>query len=334
MQLLRKLGFPISLIYAVVVYLRNFLYDIGVLDSKTFTTTTICVGNLSVGGTGKTPMIEWLLSHADRGLKMAILSRGYGRRSKGYLLAQQGIGVEEVGDEPYQIYKKFSNAFVAVDADRQNGISILEETVGPDIILLDDAFQHRKVRCDQYVLLTAYGNLYVDDWYLPTGNLRDSKKEARRANIIVVTKCPPDLSAEEQRAIHKKLGPITGQKVVFAYLDYNSVLQGGTGEMNLAGLKNNKVTLVTGIANPGPLVSFLKNQEIEFEHLAYQDHHFFSEKEIALFNTKKVVLTTEKDYVRLAGRVKNLYFIGIKHKFLNEGEKVLLQLLNKSLSNS
>ncbi|MCM4153822.1 tetraacyldisaccharide 4'-kinase [Arenibacter sp. N53] len=333
MQLLRKLGFPISLIYAMVVYLRNYFYDIGVFSSRSYSTKTICVGNLSVGGTGKTPMIEFLISQIGEQCKIAVLSRGYGRRSKWYLLAEPGISVESLGDEPYQIYKKFPNAFVAVDADRQHGIATLEKTIGPDVILLDDAFQHRKVRCDHYVLLTSYANLYVDDWYLPTGNLRDSKREAKRANIIVVTKCPPDLSAMEQKDIVEKLGPTPSQKVIFSYLDYDIDLKGDAGQLSLSQMKNKKVTLVTGIANPKPLVSFLTDQGIVLEHLAYQDHHFFSDKEIVMFNSKEIILTTEKDYVRLEGKIKNLLYIGIRHKFLNEGEKVLVNLLNDSLSN-
>jgi tetraacyldisaccharide 4'-kinase len=333
MQLLRKLGFPISLIYALVVYLRNYLYDVGFFSSKTYKTKTICVGNLSVGGTGKTPMIEFFIANVKKQNKIAVLSRGYGRKSKGYLLAKPGLGVEDLGDEPYQIHKKFPNAFIAVDADRQNGISILEKTVGPDIILLDDAFQHRKVQCDQYVLLTSHSNLYIDDWYLPTGNLRDTKREAKRANIIVVTKCPPNLGRAEQQSIQKKLNPAPGQKVIFSFLDYEARLKGNLGEMDLAELKNKKVTLVTGIANPKPLVDFLGDQGIVFEHLTYPDHHFFSEREIALFNSRDVVLTTEKDYVRLMGKLESLYYIGIRHKFMNGGKEVLLKLLSDGPTN-
>jgi len=332
MQLLRKLGFPVSLIYALVVYLRNYLYDVGLLSSKAYKTRTICVGNLSVGGTGKTPMIEFLVANVKDPGRIAVLSRGYGRKSKGFLLAKPAIGVEDLGDEPYQIYKKFPNAHVAVDADRQHGISILEETIGPDIILLDDAFQHRKVRCDQYVLLTSHSNLYVDDWYLPSGNLRDSKREARRANIIVVTKCPSKLSVAEQQRILKKLNPDPSQQVIFSYLEYQTTLKGNSKEMDLAELKNKKVTLVTGIADPKQLVSFLSAQGIVFEHLAYPDHHFFTDKEIALFNNREVVLTTEKDYVRLAGKGENFYYIGVGHKFMNGGEEVLLNLLGESLT--
>ncbi|PXX26811.1 tetraacyldisaccharide 4'-kinase [Arenibacter sp. ARW7G5Y1] len=332
MQLLRKLSFPISLIYALVVYLRNYLYNLGVFPSKTFKTNTICVGNLSVGGTGKTPMIEFFVANVKEQERIAVLSRGYGRKSKGYLLAKPGVGVADLGDEPFQIHKKFPKATVAVDADRQRGIANLEQTVAPDIILLDDAFQHRKVRCDHYVLLTSYSNLYVDDWYLPSGNLRDSKREAKRANIIVVTKCPSNLSMEEQGAIRKKLNPGPGQKVVFSFLEYETTLKGSLGEMGLDELKGKKLTLVTGIANPKQLESFLNVQGIDFEHLAYPDHHFFTKKEIALFNTKEMVLTTEKDYVRLEGKIKNLCYIGISHKFMNRGEEVLLHLMNENLS--
>ncbi|RAJ06127.1 tetraacyldisaccharide 4'-kinase [Arenibacter echinorum] len=332
MQLLRKLGFPISLIYALVVYLRNYLYDVGLLPSKAYKTKTICVGNLSVGGTGKTPMIEFLVANVKEQGRIAVLSRGYGRKSKGYLLAKPGIEVEDLGDEPFQIHKKFPHAHVAVDADRQHGISILEETIGPDIILLDDAFQHRKVRCDQYVLLTSYANLYVDDWYLPSGNLRDSKREARRANIIVVTKCPSKLSMAEQQRIKNKLNPGPGQQVIFSYLDYETTLKGNSREIDLDELRNKKVTLVTGIANPKQLVSFLGAQGIVFEHLAYPDHHFFREKEIALFNNKELILTTEKDYVRLEGKGDNFYYIGVSHKFMNGGKEVLLNMLGESLT--
>lgn len=331
MQLLRKLGFPISLIYALVVYMRNYLYDFGLLPSKTFKSNTICVGNLSVGGTGKTPMIEFFVAHVKEQDRIAVLSRGYGRKSKGYLLAKSGVEVADLGDEPFQIHKKFPDAFVAVDADRQRGISNLEQTLAPDIILLDDAFQHRKVRCDHYVLLTAYSKLYVDDWYLPSGNLRDGKREAKRADIIVVTKCPPNLSMEEQHTIRQKLNPVPGQQVVFSYLEYETALKGSLGSIGLDTLKSVKLTLVTGIADPKQLLGFLHAQGIDFEHLAYPDHHFFTKKEIALFNTKEIVLTTEKDYVRLEGKIKNLCYLGIRHKFLNRGEEVLLNLLNEGL---
>ena len=164
MQVLRKLLFPISIIYGLIVFLRNRCYDLGVLKSKTYATKTICVGNLSVGGTGKTPMIECLVRLLQDNYSIAILSRGYKRKSKGFLLSDDKTNVEDLGDEPFQLKSKFRGVHVAVDADRRNGISQLEIMVKPDVILLDDAFQHRKVKPDYSILLTAYNNLYVDDW--------------------------------------------------------------------------------------------------------------------------------------------------------------------------
>jgi len=319
-QLLRKIVFPISLIYGFVVLVRNYLYNIGLFKSTSLDTPTICIGNLSVGGTGKTPMVEYLISLLKKDYKVAVLSRGYKRKSEGFVLASTESTVEELGDEPYQIHAKFPEATVAVDADRRNGISILEERIKPDIILLDDAFQHRKVKPSYSILLTSYNNLYSEDWYLPTGNLRDSKREAKRANIIIITKCPPSLSEDERQSILRKLKPKPHQKVIFGYLVYDKT--------HLDALLNRKFTLVTGIADPSPLVSFLKKEGLNFENLRYSDHHFFTEEEIRTLNTKEHVLTTEKDYVRLQGKVSNLSFIGVKHAFLGEGEQDLILDLN------
>ena len=332
MQLFRKIAFPISLIYALVVYVRNYLYDIGIFSSKTFGTPTISIGNLSVGGTGKTPMVELVISSLKDSYKIAVLSRGYRRKSKGFCLATPESTVEQLGDEPYQIYSKFPEITVAVDANRRNGISILEDKIKPDLILLDDAFQHRKVKPDFSILLTAYDNIYVDDWYLPTGNLRDSKKAAKRADIIVVTKCPPKLSRQKRQAIEVKLRPTKGQSVLFSYLVYDNNLKGQMKNLSLNELNNQKITLVTGIADPRPLVSFLETEKVTFEHLAYADHHFFSRKELEAMNLKEAVLTTEKDFMRLKDRVKNLFYIQVAHKFFDEGQSSLEALLERVIT--
>ncbi|WP_282057012.1 tetraacyldisaccharide 4'-kinase [Maribacter luteus] len=323
MQLLRKIAFPVSLVYALVVYVRNVLYDIGFFKSRSFKTPTICVGNLSVGGTGKTPMIEYLVKNLKDSYKVAVLSRGYGRKSNGFVQATVQSAVEEIGDEPFQILNKFSEITVAVDGDRCNGILNLEQSVGPDVILLDDAFQHRKVKPTFSILLTAYDNLYAKDWYLPTGNLRDAKKESRRAHMIVVTKCPGNLTGDDQHKIKKLLHPKTDQKVLFSTLQYDEELKSTTGHKNLGDLKGREVTLVTGIANPKPLMVYLKDKGLDLEHMEYRDHHFFSNSEIELFNSKSLVLTTEKDFARLKGKVKNLYYIRVKHVFLDEGATLL-----------
>ena len=328
MQLLRKLLFPISLIYALVVFLRNRFYDMGIFSSMSFKTTTICIGNLSVGGTGKTPMTELLIRSLMPHFKIAVLSRGYKRKSSGFVLATEKATVTEIGDEPFQLSAKFPEVTVAVDSDRRNGIQKLEKEIKPDLILLDDAFQHRKVSPDFSILLTTYDNLYVDDWYLPTGNLRDVKYAAKRADLIVVTKCSPNLGKEEKLAIKKKINPKDYQKVLFAFLTYSAELKGLYEIVELAYFQDKKVTLVTGIANPEPLVSYLRKNGIAFNHLAFRDHHFFTRNELELLRTKECIITTEKDYSRLNKELDNLFYISVEHCFLSDGQDILDKQLN------
>ena len=332
MQVLRKLLFPISLVYALIVFLRNRLYDLGIFPSRSFETKTLCVGNLSVGGTGKTPMIELLVDKLMGRYHIAILSRGYKRKTNGFLLATKESSVQDLGDEPFQLKSKFPTVPVAVDADRSNGITQLQIIHNPDVILLDDAFQHRKVNPDFSILLTAYDNLYSDDWYLPTGDLRDGKMEAKRADIIVVTKCPEFLSLQERNEIKGRLSPKNHQKLVFSFLSYNSVLKGSSTVISLNELKDTSITLVTGIANPAPLVDFLKMEGLSFKHLRFKDHHFFSEKELALLQKEEYILTTEKDYVRLKNELSQLQYIEVKHQFIDDGEEVLNQALEQFMT--
>ncbi|RDY58116.1 tetraacyldisaccharide 4'-kinase [Flagellimonas nanhaiensis] len=325
LQLLRKIAFPFSLIYALIVLIRNFLFNIGVFKSKSFQTPVLCVGNLSVGGTGKTPMIEYLIRVLED-YHVAVLSRGYKRKSKGFLMADPNSKVEDLGDEPFQMYKKFPQITLVVDSNRRRGISQLESTVKPDIILLDDAFQHRKVKPKFSILLTAHDNLYVEDWYLPTGNLRDGKLEAKRADLIVVTKCPEGFSEKDRGKILKKLNPKQNQNVLFSKLVYSDTIkENGNKAMPLLDLQNKKVALVTGIASPGPLLKYLKSKKIDFEHFEYPDHHNFTEGEIRSFENSEIVLTTEKDYVRLEGRMKNLYYLEVAHGFDSKDHEILVQ---------
>lgn len=332
MQLLKKLLFPFSLMYALVVSARNWCYDKGVFKSKSYVTKTICVGNLSVGGTGKTPMTEFLIRSLLPRYKVAMLSRGYKRKSSGFVLANKTITVEEIGDEPFQIFRKFPTITVAVDANRRNGITYLEKEIKPDVIVLDDAFQHRKVKPSYNILLTKFGNLYVDDWYLPTGDLRDAKQAAQRAHCIVVTKCPESLSKDEQVRIEKKLAPKAHQTVLFAYLAYDEHVLGADNNVSLSFFKDKELTLVTGIADPNPLVSYLNRKGISFKHLAYNDHHFFSKNELEILRKKKYILTTEKDYVRLKNDMDNLYYIPVSHAFLNNGAVVLQKEIEKLMT--
>ncbi len=327
MQLLRKLAFPFALLYGVIIRLRNFCYDNRLLSSTTFSTPTICIGNLSVGGTGKTPMVEYLLAMLGETRRIGVLSRGYGRKSRGFIMANSKSTAADIGDEPLQIVRKFPGITLAVDANRRKGIAELEKRVAPDLIILDDAFQHRRVRPDLAILLTAYGNLYCDDFYLPTGNLRDSRREARRADLIVVTKCPGDLSAEERIKIGRKLRPRPHQLLLFATLDYEEALKGHEAQLSLSDIIGKRLLLVTGIANARPLVAYLKERGLQFEHLHFGDHHNFSSRELDTIANYPLVLTTEKDYWRMGRVLPNVYYIAVAHRFLGNDRAILADCL-------
>lgn len=330
MQLLRKLLFPISVVYGMVIHIRNYLYDIEFFKSKSFKTPTVCVGNLSVGGTGKTPMIEYLIGVLQNDFKIAVLSRGYKRKSKGFQLASQHSTIEQLGDEPLQIYNKFKIIDFAVDTDRRNGILNLERIVKPDIILLDDAFQHRRVKPSFNILLTAFDSLFIRDTFLPTGNLRDAKNQAKRAHIIIVTKCPDGLKKEEQHKITKRF--TQNNPILFSCLKYAKVLKSKNEELTFESLKMKQVSLVTGIANPKPLVKHLESIGVAFRHFEFGDHHFFTDKEISRFKDSDFIITTEKDFMRLEGKVENLFYLEVRHHFLNDADIVLMSELKKAIT--
>ncbi len=322
MKLFRKILFPLVPLYYVAVFLRNKLYDWSVYQSKSYEFPVLCVGNLSVGGTGKTPMIEYLITLLDSKYKLATLSRGYGRKSKGFLIAAPNVSSLEVGDEPLQIFNKFKNITVAVDADRQQGLKLLKEYKPSfEVVLLDDAFQHRKVTAGFNVLLTAYDQLYCDDIVLPTGNLREPRSGAKRAQVIVVTKCPDYLSDLEKTAITKRLNLKSNQAVFFSSIQYSQKLVSSISSRPLTDLKEIHFTLVTGIANPKSLVSYLKEMGLDFEHLNYKDHHEFSKSELELIHSKSLVVTTEKDFSRLHTEAQNqIFYLPIQLKIDNASE--------------
>lgn len=314
MKFIRILLFPIVPIYYVATWLRNILYDLGFITSKTYDFPVVCVGNLSAGGTGKTPMVEYLIGLLKEEYNLATLSRGYGRKTKGFSLAQETSSAETLGDEPFQFYNKFKESIqVAVDENRQNGISRLRDLkTPPNLIVLDDAFQHRKVTAKLNILLTTYSNLYCNDFVLPTGNLREPKSGANRAQLIVVTKCPKNLSLEKKKLIEAKLKPKNNQDVFFSSISYGNEVIGNKKNIALKDLS--QFTLVTGIANAKPLVGFLKDEGLKFNHLEYGDHHNFSKKEIEVISKNKLIITTEKDYVRLISEkhlANNLYYLPI-----------------------
>lgn len=322
MDILRKLLFPFSIIYSLILRIRNVFYDTGIFRSRSYKLPLICVGNLSVGGTGKTPMTEHLITLLKDNFKVAVLSRGYKRKTNGFILAEKKTNAYEIGDEPFQYFEKFSNIHVAVDENRENGINLLQKIVKPDVIILDDAFQHRKVNAGLNILLTVYNDLYIDDFILPAGNLRDNRRQARRAQIIVVTKCPESLSGEEKNHIIKRLKLKPYQSVFFTSVEYDKILRSADSEMNMDALNGKQFTLVTGIANPKPLVKYLEHKKLNFKHLKFNDHHSFSTSEIKGFENEDIIVTTEKDFVRLKDRLQNVYYLGIKTSFLfNEEER-------------
>lgn len=332
MKLLRKLLFPFSLLYWIITFIRNRLFDRGWVKSQRFELPVICVGNLSTGGTGKSPMTEFLIRSLKEEYRLGMVSRGYKRKTKGYWEVFPNQTAFEVGDEPLQIKRKFPEVVVAVSENRKIGIEKIKPRV--DAVLLDDAFQHRKVQPDYSILLTSYGDLYSDDYILPVGNLRESRKGARRAEVVVVTKCPPNLEDQEMDLIQKRLKLKVDQSCYFTKIAYAEKIQSEYSEQSLEYLQNQEVVLVTGIANPAPLVDYLKNKNLNFIHRAFSDHHQFKPWEVHELDKNKCILTTEKDFVRLQPflRKADLWYLPIAVSFLKD-ENQFIEDLKKNMKN-
>lgn len=331
MKLLRKLLFPFSIIYGGVTALRNLLFNKGWLKSKAYNFPVICVGNLSTGGTGKSPMIEFLISFLKDNYNIAVLSRGYKRKTTGYHEVFETSIVEEVGDEPLQFKKKYPEITVAVCEDRQTGIEKL--TAKADVILLDDAFQHRKVKASLNILLTSFDDLYIDDCVLPAGNLREPRFGAKRANIIVVTKCPENIAKSDIEEIKRKLKPTDTQEIYFSKIGYSSEIKNIEVIHPLDYLKDKKFLLVTGIANPKPLVGFLENKGLDFEIKEFPDHHNFTVSEFEALKKEKLILTTEKDFMRLQSisDAVEIYYLPIKTVIIDDAEANFREKIGKYL---
>jgi len=341
MNLLRKILFPFAILYGFITSIRNFLFDKGILKSYSFDIPIIAVGNLSVGGTGKTPQIEYLIRLLSSKYKVATLSRGYRRKSKGFVLADATSNAEILGDEPFQFYTKFKNIQVAVDGNRKNGIEkLLSQQDKPEVILLDDAFQHRKVKAGFYILLTTYSELFADDFILPTGNLRESRSGAKRANVIIVTKCPPTISLDEQDKIRRYLlgrnDKGNNQELYFSYIDYDEFIYSEAKTMKVSEIKNVDKLLLAGIAKPEPFFGYLQNDKEEC--LTYPDHHHFTENDLLEIKIKaenKIIITTEKDFVRMKGGFSNeqLFYLPIRSSFISDSEKfdkTIFEYMNQS----
>jgi tetraacyldisaccharide 4'-kinase len=329
----RYILLPFSFIYGSIIWVRNKLFDKNILHAATFNFPLICVGNLAVGGTGKTPMVEYLIKMLQNKYKVATLSRGYKRKTKGFAIADDHTTAVDIGDEPMQIHKKFPEITVAVAEERVIGIpQLLYEKPQTQLIILDDAFQHREVKAGLNILLTDYNNLYTKDILLPAGDLRDIKSSSKRAEIIIVTKCRPDLNAEEKNEIIDELKPLPGQKIFFTKIEYKNLYHLFTKEIYIPDA-DSEVLLICGIANPDPLKKILTNEVASYELLQYKDHHIFNTNDLKeikqhfkkIKNDKKIIVTTEKDGVRLSKFEKELetfpvYVLPMEHKFLLDGE--------------
>lgn len=304
--MLKYLLLPFSVVYGAVATIRNKLYDCQILKAKSYTELVISVGNLTVGGTGKTPHIEYLVRLlSDK--KVAVVSRGYGRRTTGFVEVEADADVQNVGDEPLQIKRKFQQIRVIVDEVRTHAIdALLSGGNTPDVFLLDDAFQHRQVNAGLKIVLIDYNRPIFNDLMMPSGRLREPRRNINRADIVIVTKCPDTLTESERQTFSNKLKLRYNQPVFFTKFEYDELLPlNGTKVSNQ--LKNTKITVATGIAQPQRVYQYLENQGAELAKIEFPDHHFFTEADIA--NIKKVfqksgsqmVVVTEKDAMRLIG---------------------------------
>ena len=336
MSLLRILLFPISLLYFLYQFTRNKFYDLKLIKSQEFDIPTISVGNLSVGGSGKTPLVNYIISILKNDYKIGFLSRGYGRDSSGYILANERTDVNEIGDEPYLIKKNHKELTVAVSEKRVIGIKkTLEKIDGIQMFVLDDAFQHRSLKCSINIVLSTFKKPYYNDFVMPTGNLREPKSGIKRAQIIIISKCPLELEINKRQEIIRKIAPLSYQKVFFTTIHYDEFIK-GQDKIKIKDLVDSHVLLVTGIADSSDLENFLKKNQINFEHIKYNDHHNYSEADIKLIKSKSVnkkVITTKKDYYKLINNksLKDIYYLGIKVKFLN-GEDNFNSKIRKLLS--
>jgi tetraacyldisaccharide 4'-kinase len=332
---------PFSMLYGIVISIRNFLFDVGVFTSRQFDIPVISVGNITVGGTGKTPHVEYIVTLLKDNFEVAVLSRGYKRKTRGFILASAESGVDDVGDEPLQIKKRFPDVEVAVDANRVRGIQTLSRLNEKlKAIILDDAFQHRWVRPGITVLLVDYNQPMNKDYLLPAGRLREFISAARRAAIVVVTKCPPNFKPIERRILMNDLDLLPWQTLYFSTFKYGKplpVFEGALAFPEREEIKAGKtaILMVTGIASPQTFHRHIRDMSPNTEQISFPDHRQFTPKDIRKIATalesmkgdRRIIVTTEKDAIRLqrAGNIdpaikKSIYYIPISVKFLEDDE--------------
>jgi len=327
-----------SQLYGLIIAARNKLYDLGILKSHTFRLPVICVGNITVGGTGKTPHVIWLAGKLSEIMSVAVLSRGYLRKSRGFRMVSPGDTTSAAGDEPLQMSQGLPGVTVFVDRDRAHGIrEIMQSEPATQAVILDDGFQHRAVKAGLNILLTDWHRLMTRDRLLPLGRLRESLKEMRRAEIIIVTKAPHNISAEEMAMISNELGAGPRRSIFFSTLVYDKPLSLMKSSEAFV-TASTSVLLVTGIADPSPLLDYLSGITPKVRHLSFPDHHRYTENDIAVItraydlleDEDKIIITTAKDAVRLkeitiiADHVREaLHCLPVRVQFIADEEKLL-----------
>lgn len=346
------------MLYGLVVAVRNFLYNKGILPSKEYDIPVICVGNLAAGGTGKTTHVDYLVSLLKPHFRVAVLSRGYKRASRGFRIVTAIDTVAMAGDEPLQLAMKHGDITVAVDRNRNNGIAEIErQRPGTEVIIMDDGFQHRSVTPGISVVLTEYSNLYISDCLLPCGMLREHRSNIRRADIILVTKTPATLSPMDRRITFRNIGKYPYQELYFTTLKYGRPVpvfpEKARSIADIGDAKGSEVLLVTGIANPAPLVDYIKSFAAEVHLAAFPDHHPFTVAEIERLKPKAqtgndrqlFIFTTEKDAIRLRMAeglpdwfTSSVWYLPVEAEFLNndteEFNNYIIKYVRKNKGNS
>ena len=352
--------YPFSLVYGVATGIRNFLYNTGLLKGYEFGKPVICVGNITVGGTGKTPHCEYLIGLLKQNYKVALLSRGYKRKTRGFLIASPEMNPSDVGDEPLQICRKYPDIIVAVDSNRVRGAkTIFRLNPETEVIILDDGFQHRRIIPGLTILLTDLNRLMIKDHMLPFGELRENVNNMYRSDIILITKSPEDISPIQRRIIVKEINKAPYQNLYFTSFKYGDpvhVFQGSESAVSPLSkdmMEKTGIVLVTGIANPAPFKDYIGKSAAELVHLSYPDHHRFTEKDLvkicdaflSLSTREKQIITTEKDAVRIrdftniAEHVKSSFmYIPLEVFFLNEDknefDNMILEYVRKNKRNN
>lgn len=353
---INRLLYPFSWLYGAGVWVRNKLFDWGIIKSRTYDIPIICVGNITVGGTGKTPHTEYLIRLLKDRYNVAVLSRGYKRKTKGFVLADRDSDANTIGDEPKQIKDKFEDITVAVDESRCHGIeTLMSGNNHPEVIILDDAYQHRYVKAGLTILLTSYERLLTEDTMLPAGRLREQASEKHRADIIVITKCPDDMNPIDYRIITNKINPYPYQELFFSTFVYGQLENIVTHRVKKLDsiTKDDHILLITGIANPESMARKINSYTQHIESIRFDDHHNFSDEDIDLIRRKfdnikteeKYIITTEKDAARirlqsdrLADIMPCIYTLPVEVSFLMEQEnkfnQIIIDYVGKNTGNS